>query len=329
LHGETFPEHAAIVVRIGIVGLLRQSKNTAHTNAPPTRKPPRLTRKRSARTLKPAVEDRYRFIEFRIYWRNRINRSDLMTQFGVSIQQASLDLNTYIAGAKRNLVYDRRAKCYRRGKSFKQRYFTPDAGQFLGEIRAVEEGYLPLAQSWFPALPDHAGTPVPARGVAPEILRAVYMAIEDRQALAVTYQSMSRPAPTERIIEPHALAYDGFRWHARAFCRNDRVFKDFLISRILETGEVSAREADPAADRDWQEVVVLEVGPHPGLSETQKRVIEMDYGMVDGTAEIPVRRALLYYALKRLGLDTDPAARRPQDQQIVLLNGDLAAREAG
>jgi hypothetical protein len=26
--------------------------------------------------------------------------------------------------------------------------------------------------------------------------------------------------------------------------------------------------------------------------------------------------------LKRLGLDTDPAARRPQDQQIVLLNRD-------
>ena len=35
---------------------------------------------------------------------------------------------------------------------------------------------------------------------------------------------------------------------------------------------------------------------------------------------IPVRRSLLYYALKRLGLDTDPAARNPQDQQIVLLN---------
>lgn len=29
---------------------------------------------------------------------------------------------------------------------------------------------------------------------------------------------------------------------------------------------------------------------------------------------------LLFYALKRLGLDTDPAARRPQDQQIVLFN---------
>ena len=30
--------------------------------------------------------------------------------------------------------------------------------------------------------------------------------------------------------------------------------------------------------------------------------------------------APLYYALKRLGLGTDPGAQRPQDQQIVLLN---------
>lgn len=42
--------------------------------------------------------------------------------------------------------------------------------------------------------------------------------------------------------------------------------------------------------------------------------------MRGGKAKIKVRRALLYCALKRLGLDTDPAARTPQDQQIVLLN---------
>jgi len=35
--------------------------------------------------------------------------------------------------------------------------------------------------------------------------------------------------------------------------------------------------------------------------------------------KIEVRKALRYYALRRLGLDTPPDARRPQDQQIVLL----------
>ncbi len=81
-------------------------------------------------------------------------------------------------------------------------------------------------------------------------------------------------------------------------------------------------ESDKSAgdDHDWLAEVTLEVGPHPDLSETQARVIALDYGMRGGKAKIKVRRALLYYALRRLGLDTDPAARRPQDQQIVLLN---------
>jgi predicted DNA-binding transcriptional regulator YafY len=143
----------------------------------------------------------------------------------------------------------------------------------------------------------------------------------------VTYQSLSRPDPSERVIEPHALAFDGFRWHARAYCCKDGVFKDFLLSRILSVGETAARVSDPAEDHVWREIVTLEIGPHPELSDTQKRVFAMDYGMVDGVAEIPVRRALLYYALKRLGLDTDPGARRPQDQQIVLLNRDAVMQQ--
>jgi len=72
----------------------------------------------------------------------------------------------------------------------------------------------------------------------------------------------------------------------------------------------------------------VEIGPHPDLSPTQCRAIEMDYGMDGGRAQIPVRRALLFYALKRLGLDTDPSARRPQDQQIILLNKDRTGQPA-
>lgn len=73
----------------------------------------------------------------------------------------------------------------------------------------------------------------------------------------------------------------------------------------------------------------LEIGPHPALSETQAKVIALDYGMRGGKAKIKVRRALLYYALRRLGLDTDPGARKPQDQQIVLLNREVIHEDHG
>jgi len=267
-----------------------------------------------------SAEKRYEFMEFRLFWTGRLNRADLMEAFSLSTQQASVDISEYLEGRKSNLIYDRKARCYRRGKNFRPRHYEPDAAGFLTQLRAVKDGLVPEEQSWIGVFPDYSGAPIPARGVNPEILREVYTALIDAKALTITCQSLSRPEPSARVIEPHALAFDGWRWHARAFCRNDAVFKDFLISRILAVGDISDRQADPADDQAWTEEVTLKIGPHPHLSENQKRVFEMDYGMVDGVANITVRRALLYYALKRLGLDTDPAARLPHDQQIVLLN---------
>jgi hypothetical protein len=267
------------------------------------------------------VERRYEFIEFRVFWHGRINRVDLMDTFGVSSQQASLDLNAYIDQAKRNLVYDKSLRTYLRGKHFKPKYLQPDAEEYFAQLRAVDQGLVGAEQSWISFFPSFGATPTPARGVAPETLRDVLAAIQEPAALQVTYQSMSRPEPSARWIEPHALAFDGFRWHARAFCQNDQVFKDFLLSRIVAVGEQGPVTAEPSADEAWHTEAVLEIGPHPDLSDTQRRAIEMDYGMEEGRAQIPVRSALLFYALKRLGLDTDPAVRRPQDQQIVLLSG--------
>jgi hypothetical protein len=273
------------------------------------------------------AERRNAFIEFRVFWHGRINRSDLMETFGISLQQASLDLSGYSDKWKRNLGYDKSQRAYVRGKNFTPHFITPSAEDYFAQLRAVDQGLVSREQSWISVFPGYGATPTPARGVAPETLRDVLAAIHEPAALQVTYQSMSRPEPSARWIEPHALAFDGFRWHARAFCQNDQVFKDFLLSRIVEIGKRGPVTTDQQSDTDWHSEVVLEIGPHPDLSPTQRRAIEMDYGMEDGRSQIPVRRALLFYALKRLGLDTDPAARRPQDQQILLLNPEVLARQ--
>jgi hypothetical protein len=52
------------------------------------------------------VEQRYQFIEFKLFWSGHINRSDLIESFGISQQQASNDLASYIEGRKSNLTYD-------------------------------------------------------------------------------------------------------------------------------------------------------------------------------------------------------------------------------
>lgn len=271
--------------------------------------------------LRWGVEQKLQFIEFRLFWEGHVNRSDLIDKFGVSPNQASGDLNRYIALAPDNMVYDKSGKTYVRASAFEPLFMKPDATQYLSQVRSVAEGIITPDDAWIGNLPVFDATPAPARGIDPVVLRSIVTASKRHEAIEVLYQSMSAPDPEWRWIAPHALAFDGFRWHARSFCEKSGEYRDFVISRILETRQTRAAKKQAVSDAAWEEVVELEVGPHPDLSPNQRRVIELDYGMESGSVTIPVRRALLYYALKRLGLDTDPSARKPQDQQIVLFNG--------
>jgi hypothetical protein len=270
--------------------------------------------------LKHSVEERFAFVEFRVFWHGRINRADLIQRFGVSPTQASQDFKLYAELMPENLVYDGVEKAYLCGQNFVPRYADLSAESYLAPLLSISSGLLQPEDTLLRSVPSFHVSPNPSRGVNPLVLRAVVRAVDNAEAIEIRYQSMSSPEPSWRWIEPHAFAYDGFRWHVRAFCQNDRIFKDFLLSRIVEVGGQGPVTAESSADEAWHHEVVLEIGPHPDLSAPQRRAIEMDYGMEDGRAEIHVRRALLFYALKRLGLDTDPSARRPQDQQIVLLN---------
>ena len=277
--------------------------------------------------LRWGVEQRLEFIEFRLFWEGHVNRGDLMDAFGVSVNQASTDLNRYIAMASDNMVYDKSARAYICGSNFDPMFLKPDASRYLSQLRSVADGILDQSDAWIGQFPSYDAPPTPVRGVNAKTLRSVIAAIRRSEAIEIKYQSLSRPEPRWRWIAPHAIGFDGFRWHTRAFCLTDRSFKDFLLSRIIETRSILPSEVGPEADADWNEQVTLEIGPHPELSDTQQKVIALDYGMKDRKVKIPVRKALLYYALKRLGLDTDPAARRAQDQQIVLLNAtELIAR---
>lgn len=275
--------------------------------------------------LRWGVERKLEFIEFRLFWEGYVNRGDIIDTFHVSVNQASTDLNRYLGLAPDNMSYDKSARTYVRTSAFKPLFLKPDASLYLSQVRSLSDGLLDKHEAWIGNIPDFGSIPFPARGVLPTVLRTIVIAIRRHEAVEVCYQSMSSPEPQWRWIIPHALGFDGFRWHARAFCEQSEQFKDFVLSRIAETKQSRPADARATNDTAWHELVHLEIGAHPALSDGQRRAIELDYGMTDGQVTIPVRRALLYYALKRLGLDTDPTARRPQDQQIVLLNADKVA----
>ena len=146
-----------------------------------------------------------------------------------------------------------------------------------------------------------APTTNPASGIA---------ARKGRDARRGSTRNAQEPGRVRRI-EPHALGYDGFRWHARARDAEDGAFKDYVLGRLSGATLLGPAEAPSSTDQDWHGWVTLTIAPNPGLSPAQKKVIERDYGMRGGTADLKVRKALAYYTKHRLGLDLDPKARRP------------------
>ena len=281
--------------------------------------------------LRWGVERRLEFIDFRLFWDGRMNRSDLTEQFGISIPQASTDLARYQEMARENLTYDPSLKCYLATEAYRPVFGVEDAGRYLAQLNSLASGTIAREEAWLAETPEFRMVPTPGRSVDSRSLKAILRGIRDSLALRIRYQSMSKPEPHWRWITPHALGFDGFRWHVRALCHNDETFKDFVFARIYEIGESKLHAMDPGADKAWFDSVTVIISPHPGLSESQSRAVRLDYDMPEGVRAITVSSAFLYYFLKHMGLYEDPGQKRPQDQQIVLANREevMAALKRG
>lgn len=272
------------------------------------------------RALRWGIERRLEFIDFRLYWEGRINRSDIMRAFALSVQQASADIARYQKLAPDNLAYDRSAKRYLAAPAYRPVFKVDDSGRYLAQLRSLAENLIQAEESWLAEIPSFLTLPLPSRPIPAATLKAVITAIREKCALEVRYQSMSRPDPLWRWISPHAIGFDGLRWHIRAYCHLDGFFKDFVFARIHEFRGTRPGDVDPAGDRAWIETVPVVIAPHPDLSQAQRKSIALDYGMVDSVRVIQVKRAFLLYFLQRLRLDETGSGRRPAEQQIVLAN---------
>lgn len=262
---------------------------------------------------------RLEFVDFRLRWDGRINRSDLTSFFGISVPQASLDISKYLDLAPNNAVYDRSSKVYLADEAFEPLYPSNEPSRYLNELLARETGVLPAELSFLGWTPPTAAVAAPTRKLGAKAVVAVLTAIRQRVYLRVNYQSMSSTEPKARIIAPHAVAFDGFRWHVRAFCHTRGDFRDFVLARMLGIEVLEKAGTDGAADEAWHRRVSLALAPNSRLPKAHRKVIELDYGMVDGEVVLECRQALLFYSLKRLGLlDTDTS--EPHVQQIVLRN---------
>ena len=275
-----------------------------------------------AAALKWGVERRLEFIEFRLFWEGGVNRSDIIEMFDVSVPQASKDLTLYQERAPQNAIYDKSAKRYVASPQFSPIYLKSDPDGYLSRLRSLAEGLTEPSESWIAHPPQTDIALTPRRELDSGVLQAVLGAVREGRSLEIYYQSMSRERtePMWRRMTPHAFGYEGFRWHARAYCHIDKKFKDFLLPRILRVRGPGEPGVSAEQGRQWNDTFDVEIGPHPDLTPSQKAVVAKDYGMKNGRAIMTVRYAMLFYVLKRLGLLGDAAKKSPRTQHIVMIN---------
>ena len=292
---------------------------------------------------------RIEFIDFRLCVDGRLNRSDLVDFFGISIPQASLDLTYYRALVKNakppreNLFYDVHQKEYIRTDDFKPVYPEQcSVPYFFNDLMLAASGELPKSRNFFSIAPDVgiACLTPPKRMVSEKVLTNLLDAIRSHLAMHIVYKSLSNEKDSDYLIAPHSFAFDGVRWHVRAYCYDKHDFRDYVLSRIKNADRPriaapSDRFPDPIGngfreigtagkdDRLWNETVTLELRPNHELPEESRLAIELDYCVgKDGIIKHTVKKALLFYAVRSLKL-TDEYAKLPiQERQLELINKD-------
>ncbi len=264
---------------------------------------------------------RYRLIEVVAQWEGRLTTGHLSRAFGIGRQQASKDINDY--NTERNpgaLEYDKSLKGYKPSPQFRPRYTKGEAGEYL-QLLSVQGELSDSISTLEIRLPNTLVVSPPTRAITPSVLQKLLRACREHSRLSVGYASLTNPEPERRVIQPHTLVYNGYRWHARAWCEKNAEFRDFVLSRMFGEPELLSPATHVAeSDTAWQAQVVLEIVADRRLTKAQRRVVEADWGMARGILQVSTRAALVTYCLQLLRLDHKGVKEKPEEQQVVLRN---------
>ena len=255
------------------------------------------------------VKQRLKEIERRLYWGGSVGRKDLMARFGISPQQASTDLKNYINLADEMVEFQSSTKRYIPTPKFKPTLIDTSLDAYSSWVETTEHAI--------------SSVPVPLRSASKDVLRDISRAIHQKASVEITYRSLSNSKGAERRISPHSIVNSGARHHVRAYCHKRKDFRDFVLGRILTTKNLEKQEKNKNEDLKWNTLVVVRIGAHPGLTSSQREVIESDFSMVNGEAQFRIRQALLFYFLDQFSLDGNESKLSSVGQQIVLLNPEI------
>lgn len=257
-------------------------------------------------TISQAQRERLFHIDFKLYFLGSVNRTDLVSRFGIKEAAASRDLSLYKDLAPKNIEYDTKAKTYIQRDGFSPLF------EYLGSqtLAALLHGFGDdFVGTQKPIVTCEAPTQLNYPNI--QTLAFITRAIHNSQVLKIQYRSLSSGL-SEREIVPFALIDNGLRWHVRGYDRARSRFADFVVNRIEAPqllSEEIPQEQTKAADNQWNRIVDLHIVPHPRIEHQE--TIAFEYNMQTEQSDdenclmliLQVRAAVAGYVLRRWNVD--------------------------
>ncbi|MCL6416027.1 WYL domain-containing protein [Aestuariirhabdus sp. Z084] len=249
-------------------------------------------------TISQAQRERLFHIDFKLYFLGSVNRTDLVSRFGIKEAAASRDLSLYKDLSPKNIEYDTKAKTYIQRDGFSPLFEYSGSQTLAALLHGFGDDFVGTQK---PIVTCEAPTQLNYPNI--QTLAFITRAIHNSQVLKIQYRSLSSGL-SEREIVPFALIDNGLRWHVRGYDRARSRFADFVVNRIEAPqllSEVIPEEQTKAADNQWNRIVELHIVPHPKLKHPE--TIEAEYVMNSGLLNLSVRAALAGYVLRKWNVD--------------------------
>lgn len=280
--------------------------------------------------LSPAQLQRFRFIEAQLLWEGCLQRKDLCTAFGLTLNHVTREISSYRARYPGFLAYDPEARAWRATESFRPQHASGDAQEYLELLLAFSLAHDPAIMAG--AGPALAVEMLPSmQGCVPtQVLRPMVAGISQQQRVEIVYQSFSEDGPQRRTIWPQNLVYVLSRWHVRAYDERKARFADFVLNRIKECAQAVDAAEPPSIchlDVEWQARIEVAIQPNASLSKAQQEVVAQQFGMSKTPTgwrwEATIRQCLVKYFLHQHRLDIVPGG---PHVRVALCDPGLAER---
>tara|TARA_R110000744_G_scaffold62797_2_gene129504 strand:+ start:416 stop:1348 length:933 start_codon:yes stop_codon:yes gene_type:complete len=279
-------------------------------------------------TLKPSVQRRLEFIDFRLLWSGGMTRQALCDSLQISPQQASADIAAYQDRAPQNMEYDHGRRAFVRLDSFQPLYMKDYTDRYLLQLMGIRSGWIRKEDTYFDSLPASEVVTLERRRTGWQELVAILDGIREGLEVKIAYNSISSPGKQGiRWIAPHAMVYSAGRWHIRAWSREHNDFRDFNLNRIERAGNHRPVNINTALDYEWHTTFDLKLYANPKLKQETKEAVEREFEMADGILIKNIRLSHIFYLMVEYLLNIEPGKLDPNQQQLLPLNLDEALAE--